>query len=105
MMSSVWDQILRRQLTRRRTLAGAGTTTVAAALLTACGGGSTSGGSAADKTSLVSPSLDTSRQAKRGGVTKWFIGTDVPSFDLATTTAPLQSMQSQVMGRLLEDLD
>jgi ABC-type transport system substrate-binding protein len=104
MTSHIWDKTLRRQLTRRRVLVGAGTTTVAAALLGACGG-SKSSGSGADKTSLVSRAVDTSKLAKRGGVNKWFIGTDVPSFDLATTTAPLQSMQSQVMGRLLEDLD
>ena len=60
-----WEKFARKSITRRRAVASAGAGALGSALLAACGGGSD------DKTEsngLVSPSVDTTKQAKKGGV-------------------------------------
>src|SRR5438874_2289547 len=67
MLSNYWQEALANRLGRRRVLALAGGMG-AAGLLAACGGGSQrKGAPTGDQSGLVTPAVDTSKQAKRGG--------------------------------------
>src|SRR5439155_4324888 len=101
MEKSFW----RPTLSRRRVLAlsGAGS---AAALLAACGGGSkTSSGTsgAANQSGLISTPLDTSKQAKRGGVLKWFQANEPAHMDIHIGLAPLNTPNNLVNDNLLNE--
>src|SRR5262245_7989024 len=81
---SYWDG----RLTRRRALATAGVGAAAIALA-ACGGGGNSGGSKVqgDKSGLLVPVTDTSKQAKRGGTMKSSVSADTTTFDPHTSVS------------------
>jgi hypothetical protein len=69
-------------------LATAGAGVAAAAFLAACGGsGNDSDGGA--KASLVTNAVDTTKQAKRGGVSKWYFSAEPNSLDIFSGQSPL----------------
>src|SRR5215213_8650229 len=72
---------LGNRLSRRRAMAAAGAAAGAAAFLAACGGnGSSKSGS--DKSGLVSQPVDTSKQARPGGLNKWYLNSEPAGFDI-----------------------
>jgi peptide/nickel transport system substrate-binding protein len=100
--ASYWETITLARTSRRRALAAAGASTVAAALLAACGGGQDNSGETKDKSSLVTPFADTTKQAKRGGILKDRTFSDAPS--LSTTTGAgnfLNPMSGKTYNTLL----
>src|SRR3712207_4261191 len=76
-----WHRISEHRLTRRRAVAATGGTAAAAAFFLACGGDSSEESSSGDRSGLVTDPVDTSKQAKRGGVLKLSERQDVANFD------------------------
>jgi peptide/nickel transport system substrate-binding protein len=74
-----WKTASAQRLSRRRALAGAGAGTLAGVLLAACGGDDGSGST--DTGSLVTRPVDTSKQAKRGGVMQFYRDREVTTSD------------------------
>src|SRR6266550_739194 len=68
--TSYWDTLTSARTSRRRALEAARASTAAAVLLAACGGGQGKAGEGKDKSTLVTPFVDTTKQAKRGGILK-----------------------------------
>ena len=99
MSGSYWDGTHAARLTRRRAIAVTGAATAGAALLAACGGDDASGGR--DASSLVDEARDTSRQAKRGGVNKWFLTADAAGFDLHVGGAPKNNPKNLTVSNLV----
>jgi hypothetical protein len=81
MAASYWTKASWARVTRRRALALTGMTGAAAAFLAACGGSDGDGGS--DKSGLLTAPVDTTKQAKRGGTSKWYYGAEPNGFDVA----------------------
>src|SRR4051794_29236331 len=83
-----WNAISTQRTGRRQLLAWSGAGFAGAAFLAACGG-SKDGDSKqpSDKSGLVSPIVDTSKQAKRGGSYKWTAGADTTTFDPHSTVS------------------
>jgi peptide/nickel transport system substrate-binding protein len=77
-----WTRTLQQRLSRRRGLAVSGGAAAGAALMAACGGGDQGG--EGDKSGLVTELVDTTKQAKRGGILKDRNFTDAPSLSTAT---------------------
>src|SRR2546421_6563367 len=92
MQTNYWQDALNSRLSRRRTLAITGGGAFAAALLAACGssGGSKSSGGN-DKSSLISQPVDTSKQAKRGGTSKWVFTAEDGTLDIHVAGRPLKT--------------
>ncbi len=65
-----WSRSLRAKITRRRTLALSGGAVLAASFLAACGGGKNESGGSTGSSGLVTQPVDTTNQAKGGGVFK-----------------------------------
>jgi len=88
MSRSYWTGAFGRQINRRRAIAATGGATAAAALMVACGSSGSGGGSAGSnaKNSLVADPVDTTKQAKRGGVIKDRDFGDPPSLDTIQAT-------------------
>jgi peptide/nickel transport system substrate-binding protein len=104
MAASYWHDTLSRRLSRRRAIVVAGGSTAGAAFLAACGGGSDSGGEAKttkDSSGLLVQPVDTSKQAKRGGILKRNLASDLPNLDPHQNNAPVVPFYETVMGRLL----
>src|ERR1043166_2858159 len=97
-MTDYWSEVSRRRVGRRRLVVAAVGTSAAAAVLTACGsGGKSSGGSEkGDKTSLITKPADTSKQASRGGVVKFYATGDAPSLDPYTSNINLNQFEQPV---------
>jgi hypothetical protein len=74
---SYWSNVLNRRASRRRALAASGALSVNAAILAACGSDGGGGKGPKDSSGLVFASEDTSKQAKRGGVWKWYQTADI----------------------------
>ncbi len=66
MNGTYWSGVLSRRLTRRRSLSASGGLAVSAAILAACGSDKEKGDT--DKSSLLSPRVDTSAKAVAGGI-------------------------------------
>src|SRR5438045_1452186 len=104
MNSDYWSNISRKTMNRRRMLMATAGTGAAAAVLAACGGGgsstpSKSGGSA----SLISAIEDTSKQAKRGGVNKWFLASEPSTLDVQILQPPLPPIKNHIYARLVAE--
>src|ERR1700730_9576792 len=101
MVGSYWSKFVNQRQSRRRVLAMTGGAT-AAALLAACSGGKSSGGgSSADQTSLVAQPVDTTKQAKRGGLMKDRQYADPPTLDILTANNPWYSTGYAVYNSLV----
>ena len=75
--------------------------TSAAAFLAACGGGSDGNNSSGDSSSLLTKAVNTTAQAKTGGIIKERIHSDVPSLDVNASVSALNSVSSHVMSSLV----
>src|SRR5437762_9761489 len=100
-MGTYWHDISKTHMSRRRALALTGTTATGAALLAACGSSKSSGGGSADKNNLVTQPVDTSKQAKRGGVSKWYLGAEPAGFDIHVGGAPKNPPKNLVYSNLV----
>ena len=86
--ASYWQKTLTTRIGRRRMLATTSGGVAAAALLAACGG-SGSDSDRGDKAKLVTNAVDTTKQAKRGGVSKWYFSAEPNSLDIFSGQSPL----------------
>src|SRR5262245_13534487 len=88
---SYWQRFTQHTISRRRALAATGSAAAAAAFLAACGGGSdssSSGGGGDKKDDKLYKPVDTTSQAKAGGVVKHYAQADITHFDsLASNSA------------------
>lgn len=77
---SYWITIARSRATRRRMLGTSVSGLAGTALLAACGGGDDGGDASTprDTSGLVTDVKDTDKVAKRGGVFKFSLATDIP---------------------------
>jgi ABC-type transport system substrate-binding protein len=97
---SYWSTALNRRMGRRRALVLAGGSAASAAFVAACGGGDESsdgGGSGL----LIQP-VDTTRQAKVGGVIKDRTFADPPTLDVLTQNNPLGVLNTHVYSLLTQ---
>jgi hypothetical protein len=101
-MSDYWTRVTQRRLSRRRTLALGAAGSAAALLIAACG--SDSGGiEPKSSSSLVSQPEDTTKQAKRGGVMKWFSASEPAHFDTNIGLAPLNTPNNLTTSLLVNE--
>src|SRR5437764_15046054 len=82
-----WDRARTGRIGRRRAITLAGGTALGAAFLAACGGSDSGGSSGSsgdgkDKSSLITKSEDSTKQAKKGGILKDRTGADAPTMDV-----------------------
>src|SRR5712692_9358437 len=92
MNASYWgDLVHRRRISRRRGLALIGASAGAAALLGACGGGGSGAGGSTSTSRLVSEPVDTTKQAKSGGVIKWYVDREPNTLDVHINQNPLNT--------------
>ncbi|HXH21927.1 MAG TPA: ABC transporter substrate-binding protein [Dehalococcoidia bacterium] len=106
-MSDYWERIIRQRPSRRRLLAGAGAAGagIAAISLAGCGGGSTARlSSGQDEGGVISKPVDTTKEAKPGGVIQTRATLDVPGFDVlqATSTNTYTLVGDFAYSRLLK---
>jgi ABC-type transport system substrate-binding protein len=90
MEKSYWSNIVGHRLSRRRALSVAAGTAATAALLAACGssGGSATGPSkGGDKSGLIASPVDSTAQAKPGGILKDYFTGDAVHFDALASNA------------------
>jgi peptide/nickel transport system substrate-binding protein len=107
MALSYWERFANSRLTRRRALAGSAAVGVGAVALSAvgCGGGSSGGGgeAGAPAAGLLTQPVDTTKQAKAGGIWKSLTGADVTNFDpLSSQSFTTQITAGYVYPRLLK---
>jgi peptide/nickel transport system substrate-binding protein len=86
MQNGYWSSVLDKRIGRRRALVATGATALGAAFLAACGGSSDSGGESGQSSKIVQTPIDTSKQAKKGGVLKDRNFGDPPSLDVIQAT-------------------
>src|SRR5437763_4271059 len=88
--------------TRRRALVATAGAAASAALLAACGGGkSSSSGVTGNKSSLLSQPVESSAQAKRGGVSKWLFTSENATLDIHVAGAPLNTPRCMAYSDLI----
>ena len=82
-----WSNVLNNRIGRRRAIVSTGAGALGAAFLAACGGSdSGGGGEKKESNKLVQTPVDTSKQAKKGGVLKDRNFGDPPSLDVIQAT-------------------
>jgi ABC-type transport system substrate-binding protein len=99
-MDGYWQKLLDKRLSRRRALAATGATAAGAALLAACGGGGESGTTVEDTSGLVTPYVDETKQAIRGGTLKSRASFEIVHMDPQVTgnhTGPAPAFFSTVV--------
>jgi ABC-type transport system substrate-binding protein len=103
MERSYWTKALSARTTRRRALVVAGGAGFSAALLAACGGSDSGGGDGGKPkaSGLLSLPVDTSKQAKRGGILRRNVAAEAPSLDPHQNFAPVVPFYETIMGRLM----
>jgi hypothetical protein len=100
-VNNYWQGAQEQRVARRRVLAAGGAGAAALAFLAACGGDSSSG-TPSDANSLVSKPVDTSKQARRGGVSKWFVPSEPSHLDVQIVLNPLSPMKNFVYNNLVQ---
>jgi peptide/nickel transport system substrate-binding protein len=105
MVQNYWSAPGRQSLSRRRAIAAAGAGALGAAFLAACGSSSNdSKVTDENKSSLVSPPADTSKQAKSGGTSKWYMASESGAFDIHLGgAAPLNVPRSMVYSDFISE--
>ena len=103
-MNGEYWTMLRRRISRRRALTTAGTTAAGAAILSACGvtGRSSSSGAKAGSAALVTQPVDTTKQAKRGGIMKDRALADPPTLDIFTANNPWNGVGPHMYSTLVQ---
>src|SRR5687768_72576 len=103
MRTDYWTQVSQQRLSRRRSLAIAGGTAAGAALLAACGGGDDGSSDTGNSSGLVTKPTDTTKQAKRGGVSKWYFNAEPNSLDPYRGQAPLNMPKNFAYSNLTQN--
>ncbi|HWO72981.1 MAG TPA: ABC transporter substrate-binding protein [Dehalococcoidia bacterium] len=102
MTHGYWQGALETRIRRRRALIASGAALAGAALAAACGGEEDSWEEGPKDTSgLLTKPVDTTKQARRGGVLKRNVSADAPSLDPHQNFAPVVPFYETVMGRLV----
>ena len=101
MDNTYWQKTFKQRVSRRRALATSAAVASAAAFLAACGGGGDGGSTNGDSTSLLTQAVDTTKDAKYGGIIKERIHADVPSLDINASVSALNSVSSHVMSSIV----
>jgi ABC-type transport system substrate-binding protein len=96
--ATYWGRQLDRRLSRRRALASAGAVAAGVTLLAACG--NDEGGEEAAPSKVV-PVVDTTKQAKRGGIFKGYRTQDALTWDPHVTSSQWTPPLAVVYGRLM----
>src|SRR5712691_6673127 len=99
MANVYWSKLLDRRFSRRRALAATGAAATAAALFAACGRSNSS--TSKGKSELLSQGEDTTKQAKRGGVSKWVFATEPATLDIHVAGSPLNTPRCMVYSDLI----
>src|ERR1051325_2234687 len=109
MEQNYWLKTGRQAIERRRSLGATGGRTAAAALLAACGssGKSSSGsgpaGVSGDKSGLLSPAVDTSKQARQGGTVLFWLDAEPGNLDPGFANRPAETVRNYTMTRLFRE--
>lgn len=99
-----WRAVTRRRISRRRALAATGSAAAAAAFLAACGGDASRDGTR-DSSGLIHTPVDTTNEAKQGGVLKTVAPADInPHMDslLNNGSGPLSMVAAYAYPRLVK---
>ncbi len=99
MGSSYWSSLLGQRTSRRRVLAGTSGAALAASILAACG--SSDSGSKQETASLIAKVVDTTKQAKTGGILKTSRPTDTQTFHPFQISSPTAWHSPRSYSRLL----
>jgi peptide/nickel transport system substrate-binding protein len=102
-MANYWTTVARARLSRRKAIALSAGTAAGAALLAACGSDQGSDGAAKDKSGLITESVDRSKEAKQGGVLKWFQENEPAHLDIHTGLAPLNRPNQLTNSNLVNE--
>ncbi|MGE3993627.1 ABC transporter substrate-binding protein, partial [Pseudorhodoplanes sp.] len=100
MLNSYWERVSKQRVTRRRALAASSGGMLGLTLLAGCGGDG-SAGVEGDASGLVVNKVDTSKQAKRGGIMKRSTDRDAAHLDVHQAVAPLCLHKDHVYSRLM----
>jgi ABC-type transport system substrate-binding protein len=96
-----WTRGVNTRLSRRRALIATASIGASAAFLAACGGDQTSE-EPTDRSGLVTKAVDTSNQAKVGGVLKHSRNADIANFDPHFSLTSSSAVSPLVYGRLMQ---
>src|SRR5437879_3147238 len=103
MRETYWTKALQGRLARRRAIALTAGTATAAAILAACGGGGgKSSGGGGPESGVATKPVDSSAQARRGGVLKDRLAADPPTLDQVSPIAATGANTS-VYGTLVQE--
>jgi peptide/nickel transport system substrate-binding protein len=101
MEQSYWSRAFNQRIARRRALALGGGAALGSTLLLACGGDGGDGDEAGSD--LVTESVDTTKEAKRGGTLKDVHNFDPATLDPGTPVAPLNGIIRHTYGTLVTE--
>src|SRR5688500_17623189 len=101
-MADYWTGLTTQRIRRRQALAVTAAGATAAMLLAACGGGSGSNTPGQSGAGLVTQPVDTTKQAKRGGVWPDSHTSDVQTFDPHTMSIPSSPLTTIAYSRLFK---
>src|SRR5262245_4288676 len=101
MLGNYWQQLSRKSLSRRRALSFAGGSAAGAVLLSACGGNNGTGKN--ETKGVITPAVDTTKQAARSGILKDRTYSDVPTLSVSTGgSSPHNAVGPLVYSSLLQ---